>query len=156
MDFEDSCLPKSQRQAAFTVAALHQWDIDFEDPRCVESAEEVRVPHTILFSVTFSQYMMRIQWIAETLAPVTIGGPLPSVSLFMLDDVEVSQFSAQFLGRRELPGRVMACFGENWKRLCEVKRVYDPSNFFRNSLWPLDAKGDIVPPEEHEPEHIQL
>lgn len=48
MDFENSCLPKSQRQAAFTVAALHQWDIDLEDPRCVESAEEVCVPHSIL------------------------------------------------------------------------------------------------------------
>jgi len=118
VDFENSCLPKSQRQAAFTVTALHQWDIDFEDPRCVESAEE---------------------WIAETLAPVTIGGPLPS-----------------FLGRRELPSRVMACFGDNWDRLCEVKRVYDPSNFFKNSLWPLDAKGDVVAPEEHEPEHIRF
>ena len=48
MDFENSCLPKSQRQAAFTVAALHQWDIDIEDPRCVESAEEVRMAHDIL------------------------------------------------------------------------------------------------------------
>ncbi|KAH0828959.1 hypothetical protein J3R83DRAFT_2388 [Lanmaoa asiatica] len=118
VDFEDNCLPKSQRQAAFTVTALHQWDIDFEDPRCVESAEE---------------------WIAETLAPVTIGGPFPS-----------------FLGRRELPGRVMGCFGENWNRLREVKRVYDPSNFFKNSLWPLNAQGDAVPPEEHEPEHVQF
>ncbi|KAF8557909.1 hypothetical protein OG21DRAFT_1434413 [Imleria badia] len=118
VDFENSCLPKSQRQAVFTVTALHQWDIDFEDPRCVESAEE---------------------WIAETLAPVTIGGPFPS-----------------FLGRHELPGRVMACFGENWDRLCEVKRTYDPSNFFRNSLWPLDAKGEAIPPETHEPEHIRF
>ncbi|KAG9312333.1 hypothetical protein JVU11DRAFT_7649 [Chiua virens] len=114
VDFENSCLPKSQRQAAFTVAALHQWDIDFEDPRCIESAEE---------------------WIAETLAPVTIGGPLPS-----------------FLGRNELPDRVMACFGDNWGRLREVKQLYDPSNFFKNSLWPLNAKGEIVPPEEHEPD----
>ncbi|KAN0081650.1 hypothetical protein V8E55_009274 [Tylopilus felleus] len=135
VDFENSCLPKSQRQAAFTVAALHQWDIDFEDPRCIESAEE---------------------WIAETLAPVTIGGPFPSVSLFMLDDVEVFQFYEQFLGRHELPGRVMACFGENWDRLCEVKRAYDPNNFFRNSLWPLDDKGEAVPPEDHEPEHIRF
>lgn len=99
---------------------------------------------------------MRLQWIAETLAPVTIGGPFPSVSLFMLDDVEVFQFYEQFLGRHELPGRVMACFGENWDRLCDVKRAYDPSNFFRNSLWPLDAKGDAVPPETHEPEHIRF
>ncbi|KIJ66117.1 hypothetical protein HYDPIDRAFT_87457 [Hydnomerulius pinastri MD-312] len=118
VDFEDGCLPKSQRQAAFTVAALHQWDIDFEDPRCVESAEE---------------------WIAETLAPVTIGGPLPS-----------------FLGRREPPGRVIACFGENWTKLCEVKQKYDPNNFFRNSFWPMNSKGEIVEPEEHEPEHIQF
>ncbi|KIJ15662.1 hypothetical protein PAXINDRAFT_99511 [Paxillus involutus ATCC 200175] len=118
MDFEDSCLPKSQRQAAFNVAALHQWDIDFDDPRCIESAEE---------------------WIAETLTPVTIGGPLPS-----------------FLGRHEPPGRVIACFGENWTRLREVKQTYDPTNFFRNSFWPLNSKGDIVEPEEHEPEHMQF
>ncbi|KAF8845918.1 hypothetical protein BDN67DRAFT_960544 [Paxillus ammoniavirescens] len=118
VDFEDSCLPKSQRQAAFNVAALHQWDIDFDDPRCIESAEE---------------------WIAETLTPVTIGGPLPS-----------------FLGRHEPPGRVIACFGENWTRLREVKQTYDPTNFFRNSFWPLNSKGDIVEPEEHEPEHMQF
>lgn len=98
----------------------------------------------------------QIQWIAETLAPVAIGGPFPSVSLSMLDDAEVSQFHEQFLGRHELPGRVMACFGENWNRLCEVKQTYDPSNFFRHSLWPLNAKGDIIPPEEHEPEHVQF
>ncbi|KAG2347347.1 hypothetical protein BDR05DRAFT_957968 [Suillus weaverae] len=117
-DFEDNCIPKAQRQASFTVAALHQWDIDFQDPRCVHSAEE---------------------WIAETLAPVTLGGPLPS-----------------FLGRQEPPGRVIACYGENWARLCEVKKKYDPDNFFRNSFWPLNAKGEIIEPEEHEPQHIQF
>ncbi|KAG0708533.1 hypothetical protein DFH29DRAFT_890693 [Suillus ampliporus] len=117
-DFEDNCIPKAQRQASFTVAALHQWDIDFQDPRCVHSAEE---------------------WIAETLAPVTLGGPLPS-----------------FLGRQEPPGRVIACYGENWARLCEVKKKYDPDNFFRNSFWPLNAEGDIIEPEEHEPQHIQF
>lgn len=41
LDFEDNCIPKAQRQASFNVAALHQWDIDFDDPRCVHSAEEV-------------------------------------------------------------------------------------------------------------------
>jgi hypothetical protein len=41
VDFEDNCIPKAQRQASFNVAALHQWDIDFQDPRCVHSAEEV-------------------------------------------------------------------------------------------------------------------
>jgi len=43
VDTEDSCLPKTQREAAFNVAALHQWDIDFEDPRCIETAEQVRI-----------------------------------------------------------------------------------------------------------------
>ncbi|KAG1856075.1 hypothetical protein DFJ58DRAFT_785273 [Suillus subalutaceus] len=109
-DFEDNCF--------LTVAALHQWDIEFQDPRCVHSAEE---------------------WIAETLAPVTLGGPLPS-----------------FLGRQEPPGRVIACYGENWARLCEVKEKYDPDNFFRNSFWPLNAQGEIIEPEEHEPQHIQF
>ncbi|KAG2073761.1 hypothetical protein BDR04DRAFT_1134121 [Suillus decipiens] len=117
-DFEDNCIPKAQRQASFTVAALHQWDIKFQDPRCVHSAEE---------------------WIAETLAPVTLGGPLPS-----------------FLGRQEPPGRVIACYGENWARLCEVKKKYDPDNFFRNTFWPLNAEGEIIEPEEHEPLHIQF
>ncbi|KAH7921645.1 hypothetical protein BV22DRAFT_1038410 [Leucogyrophana mollusca] len=116
LDFEDGCLPKAQREASFTVAALHQWDINFEDARCVHSAEE---------------------WIAETLAPVTIGGPLPS-----------------FLGRHEPPGRVIACYGQNWNRLCEVKQNYDPHNLFRNSFWPLNAAGDVIEPEEHEPEHM--
>lgn len=118
VDFEDNCIPKAQRQASFTVAALHQWDIGFQDPRCVHSAEE---------------------WIAETLAPVTLGGPLPS-----------------FLGRQEPPGRVIACYGENWARLCEVKKKYDPDNFFRNSFWPLNAEGEIIEPEEHEPQHIEF
>ncbi|KAH7883348.1 hypothetical protein F5I97DRAFT_229261 [Phlebopus sp. FC_14] len=136
VDFEDGCLPKSQRQASFTVAALHQWDIDFEDPRCIQSAEE---------------------WITETLSAVTIGGPLPSVSIFVShDSATIVQSYKQFLGRHEPPGRVIACFSENWKRLCEVKRAYDPNNFFRNSFWPLNAKGDIVEPEEHEPEHIRF
>ncbi|KAG2129849.1 uncharacterized protein EDB93DRAFT_1095139 [Suillus bovinus] len=117
-DFEDNCIPKAQRQASFNVAALHQWDIEFQDPRCVHSAEE---------------------WIAETLAPVTLGGPLPS-----------------FLGRQEPPGRVIACYGENWAKLCEVKKKYDPDNFFRSSFWPLNAEGEIIEPEEHEPQHIEF
>ncbi|KAG2069037.1 hypothetical protein BDR04DRAFT_1205836 [Suillus decipiens] len=112
-DFEDSCIPKAQRQASFTVTALYQWNIELQDPCCVHSAEE---------------------WIADTLAPVTLGGPLPS-----------------YLGRQEPPGRVIACYGENWARLCKVKKTYDPDNFFRSSFWPLNAKGEIIEPEEHEP-----
>lgn len=40
-DFEDTCVPKSQREAPFTIAALHQWEMDIDDDRCVDSAEEV-------------------------------------------------------------------------------------------------------------------
>ena len=42
MDFEDTCVPKSQREASFTIAALHQWEMELKDDvRCVDSAEEV-------------------------------------------------------------------------------------------------------------------
>lgn len=41
-DFDGTCVPKSQREAAFTIAGLHQWDMGIDDPRCVETAEEVR------------------------------------------------------------------------------------------------------------------
>ncbi|KAG6830947.1 hypothetical protein H0H87_006708 [Tephrocybe sp. NHM501043] len=112
-DFEDTCVPKSQREASFTIAALHQWEMDVDDDRCVESAEE---------------------WIAGTLKPVHQGGPFPS-----------------FLGRHEPPERVMACFGSNWERLCEIKNMYDPNNLFKNSFWPLDAQGAIVEAYTHEP-----
>jgi hypothetical protein len=40
-DYTDTCLPKSQREAAFTIAALHQWEMDIDDTKCVDSAEEV-------------------------------------------------------------------------------------------------------------------
>ena len=43
-EFENSCLPKEQREAAFTVAALHQWDLGIDDPRCVGAAEDVSHP----------------------------------------------------------------------------------------------------------------
>ncbi|KAF5375532.1 hypothetical protein D9615_009195 [Tricholomella constricta] len=56
-DYEDNCIPKSQREAPFTVAALHQWEMDVDDDRCIDSAEE---------------------WIAGTLKPVHQGGPFPS------------------------------------------------------------------------------
>jgi len=117
VDVQDGCIPLNQRQdAAFTVAALHQWDINFDDPRCVTSAE---------------------QWIAQTLKPVSLAGPIPS-----------------FLGRLESPERVLGCYGETWSRLCEIKRKYDPTNVFRSSFWPLNEAGEIVPPQVHEPEHI--
>ncbi|KAF9012610.1 hypothetical protein BDQ17DRAFT_1232411 [Cyathus striatus] len=112
-DFEDNAIPKSQREAAFTIAALHQWELDVIDDRCVESAEE---------------------WIAGTLDSVHIGGPFPS-----------------FLGRHEPPERTMACFGDNWTRLSEVKKKYDPKNLFRNTFWPLGEDGQPVDPRTHEP-----
>lgn len=40
-DFEDTCLPKEQREATWTIAALHQWDMGIDDPRCIISAEDV-------------------------------------------------------------------------------------------------------------------
>ena len=46
-DFDDTCVPKSQREAAFTIAALHQWEMDVNDDRCEASAEEVG-DHTLL------------------------------------------------------------------------------------------------------------
>ena len=42
-DFEDTCLPKEQREATWTIAALHQWDMGIDDPRCVTTAEDVRI-----------------------------------------------------------------------------------------------------------------
>ncbi|KAH9922113.1 uncharacterized protein B0H18DRAFT_527594 [Fomitopsis serialis] len=41
-DFEDTPIPREQREAVWTVAALHQWEMGIDDARCVESAEEVR------------------------------------------------------------------------------------------------------------------
>ncbi|GLB37918.1 putative oxygen-dependent FAD-linked oxidoreductase family protein [Lyophyllum shimeji] len=112
-DYEDTCVPKSQREAAFTIAALHQWEIDVHDDRCIASAEE---------------------WISRTLKPVHQGGPIPS-----------------FLGRHESPERTKASFGANWDRLCEIKKLYDPNNLFRNSFWPLNAEGETVEAYTHEP-----
>ncbi|KDQ56289.1 hypothetical protein JAAARDRAFT_36463 [Jaapia argillacea MUCL 33604] len=112
-DFEDTCVPKSQREATFTVATLHQWDMDVDDPRCRTSAEI---------------------WINETLSPVSTGAPYPS-----------------FLGRHEPPSRTMACYGENWGRLCDLKRKYDPTNMFKNTFWPVDTAFEAVESSLHEP-----
>ncbi|KAJ3923870.1 hypothetical protein F5877DRAFT_87332 [Lentinula edodes] len=112
-EFEDTCVPKSQRETLFTVAALHQWDMGINDPRCITTAED---------------------WIAETLKPIQTGGPFPS-----------------FLGRHEAPSRTISAFGSNWDRLKELKKIYDPTNVFRNSLWPLDSEGNIVEASTHEP-----
>lgn len=56
----------------------------------------------------------------------------------------------QFLGRHEPADRVIGCYGDNWERLVEVKKKYDPTNLFRNSLWPLDTNYERVDPRTHE------
>jgi len=33
----------------------------------------------------------------------------------------------------------------------EIKQLYDPTNLFRNSLWPLDESGTEVEAHTHEP-----
>ncbi|KAJ6631384.1 hypothetical protein B0H10DRAFT_1772978 [Mycena sp. CBHHK59/15] len=116
VDFEDNCVPKSQREASFTIAALHQWEMTIDDDRCIDSAEEAST------------------WIAQTVSPVQTGGPFPS-----------------FLGRHEPAERTISCYGNNWARLCDVKKQYDPKNLFRNSMWPLDANMQPVDPRTHEP-----
>jgi len=57
LDFEDNCIPKSQREASFNIVALHQWEMDEVDTRCRSTAEE---------------------WISGTLLPVNCGGPVPT------------------------------------------------------------------------------
>jgi len=62
-DYEDNCIPKAQREASFTVAALHQWEMGVVDDRCRSAAED---------------------WISGTLMPVNIGGPYPTVRSILL------------------------------------------------------------------------
>lgn len=56
-DYEETCIPKPQREAKFTIAALHQWEMGVDDPRCVSSAED---------------------WLRETIKSVAAGGSFPS------------------------------------------------------------------------------
>ncbi|KAF7290117.1 FAD-binding PCMH-type domain-containing protein [Mycena chlorophos] len=113
VDYEDTCVPKSQREASFNITALHQWEMSIDDARCIDSAEE---------------------WIRDSLKSVQSGGPFPS-----------------FLGRHEPADRVMRCYGDNWARLVEIKKKYDPNNVFSNSLWPLGRDFEPVDPRTHEP-----
>ncbi|KAJ9122402.1 hypothetical protein QFC22_001825 [Naganishia vaughanmartiniae] len=57
-DATTTCLPKSHREALYTVAALHQWPVNIpqEDVRCVLTARD---------------------WIDKTIHPDSPGGPLP-------------------------------------------------------------------------------
>ncbi|PIL33689.1 hypothetical protein GSI_04313 [Ganoderma sinense ZZ0214-1] len=131
-DFEDNCLPKEQREAAWTVAALHQWDMGIDDPRCITSAEAVSF--LIFDSSCMGIDVVVHQWMKTTISPMATGGPFPV-----------------FLGRHEDPGRTMACYGKNWSRLAELKRRYDPDCFFKNNFWPLDKDGNPIELLTNEP-----
>lgn len=76
MDFEDSCLPKEQREATWTVAALHQWEMGIDDPRCISSAEDVGGHNLAMHLVLKANFL---QWMGETIGPVALGGPYPTV-----------------------------------------------------------------------------
>ncbi|KAF7289245.1 FAD-binding PCMH-type domain-containing protein [Mycena indigotica] len=129
LDHEDNCVPKSQREAAFTIAALHQWEMTVDDDRCIDSAEE---------------------WIRDSLKPVECGGPFPSVPP-LHSSSSSTQPALQFLGRHEPASRVISSYGDNWPRLVEIKKKYDPNNLFRNNIWPLNADLELVDPRTHEP-----
>lgn len=45
----------------------------------------------------------------------------------------------------------MACYGNNWARLAELKRKYDPENLFKNNFWPLDKDGKPIELLSNEP-----
>ncbi|KAI0682943.1 hypothetical protein BC835DRAFT_1474152 [Cytidiella melzeri] len=126
-DYEDTCVPKEQREATWTVAALHQWDMGIDDPKCIETAEEVSPAAPSIFSLC-------AQWMSKTIKPVSIGGPFPT-----------------FLARHEDPSRIMASFGKNWDRLAALKRKYDPDGFFKNNFWPLDKEGELITEPYNEP-----
>ena len=92
-----------------------------------------------------------VQWIVKTLGPVSAGGPYPcvciSISSIRIELTDVTKF----LGRNEDPTRPIASFGENWDRLCALKRRFDPAGLFRNTFWPVDIHGDPVAARTHEP-----
>ena len=157
LDYEGTCIPKAQREAAFTIAALHQWEIGVDDPRCVTSAEDVRLSPSPCALLTMSHFFLSTkQWLGETIKPVACGGSFPSVSFLLIAQIKIlicggDIMMLQFFGRHEPPARVAASFGENWERLVALKKKYDPTGLFRNTFWPLDKDGREMDPSEHEP-----
>jgi hypothetical protein len=91
IDYEGTCVPKAQREAAFTIAALHQWEMGVDDPRCVSSAEVVRFspPVCVPLTVTLRSFSPppTEQWLRETIKAVACGGAFPSVRLFFMVQV---------------------------------------------------------------------
>jgi len=53
-----SCIPQSNREAAWHVTALHQWSAESEQPKSVD---------------------LGIEWVEEALNPVSVGGTFPSL-----------------------------------------------------------------------------
>ena len=154
-DFDNTCVPKSQREAAFTIAALHQWEMDINDDRCEASAEEVGIPSPF--------YSASIDLLTTRTCKVDIRDAGPRLFRWTIPQRKLSSSHVrvgilltdartnQFLGRHEPAERAKASFGPNWDRLCEIKKQYDPTNVFRNTFWPLNAQGDMVDPRTHEP-----
>ena len=91
-----------------------------------------------------------------TIAPVSTGGPLPTVSslLYWVPHTRrrlTLMLHVKFLGRHESLARTKQCFGKNWDRLAELKKRYEPDCFFKNNFWPLDKEGQPVEPLTNEP-----
>ena len=65
-DFDDTCVPKEKREAVFTIAALHQWPMGVDEPRCVEAAEDVRVSTPLILPfalrLTMCRSGSRVRW----------------------------------------------------------------------------------------------
>lgn len=65
------------------------------------------------------------EWMQDSVNKVSAGGPIPA-----------------FSERKELVSRTIGMYGdENWERLKEVKRKYDPTGEIRHCFWPLDEEG---------------
>ncbi|KAG8896502.1 hypothetical protein FRC00_005845 [Tulasnella sp. 408] len=65
------------------------------------------------------------EWMQDSVNKVSAGGPIPA-----------------FSERKELVSRTIGMYGdENWQRLIEVKRKYDPNGEIRHCFWPLNEEG---------------
>ncbi|KAJ7033392.1 hypothetical protein C8F04DRAFT_1260914 [Mycena alexandri] len=134
---EDSCMPKSQREASFNIAALHQWEMTVDDDRCIDSAEEASSAYPSRFDFSSAPALTHPSFTSGSPAPSSpskAAGPCPASS------AATSQRIAP-LGATEITGIV----------LVEIKKKYDPKNIFRHSMWPLDANQQKVDPRTHEP-----